>query len=250
MELRVKQISQPLLLREKLELVIGDGNNSGCYSSRIEDFTDEGIVISLPVFVSGKTLLRENSLVRVLITKEDAVYQFYCNIHKVKIRGLDGYLLQDISEIQRVQRRKYVRVDIAQEILISKIPEFLKNGKSTSPYLEWKTSFTVNLSGGGALIKTKTFIDNGDIALLNIDLFNHLALPKIIAGVCRRVVNKKDFYYCGLEFIVKDTINDYFPKHILKCLPPSVRKFDLQEQNILSNYVFQLQIKMRQKGLL
>lgn len=250
MELKLQKISQPLFLREKLEIIYGEGEDAGKYVTRIEDFSDGAIVVTCPEYVGGKKLLHNKAEVKIYITKEDAAYQFNCVIEKVQINNITGYVLHISSDIERVQRRRFARVDIFEEVLVSKLPKITQQNKISFGFLNWKTSVTQNVSGAGTLIRSEQKIDKNNLILLNFGLFPELNLPKIIAGICRRSEIKNDSYYCGVEFIESDNLEKFIKQPLLKCLPASIKSFNTRIQNNLVNYLFRQQIKLRQKGLI
>ena len=250
MELKLQKISQPLFLREKLEIIYGDDENAGRYVTRIEDFSNGDIIVTSPEYVGGNKLLHNNAEVKVYITKEDAAYQFYCVIEKTQINNISGYILHIISDIERVQRRRFARVEIFEEVLVARFPEITQQNKISFGFLDWKTSVTQNISGAGVFIRSEQQIEENNLILLNFGLFPELNLPKIIAGICRRSEIKNDCYYCGVEFIESDNLEKFIRQPLLKCLPASIKNFDTRTQNNLVNYLFQQQIKLRQKGLI
>lgn len=238
------QSSQTLKLWEKIEIVVGEDSEQGYYISRIEEIIRNGVIVSAPEFVRGKSLLRDNIDVVAMVTKEDAVYQFPCRIKKLKA---DSFRLTSSGKIRRVQRRRFVRIDYRCKVMYSRLPS---RGSNESGFLKWNTSYSVNISGGGILIKLQEKIPVDDVVLLRIDLFNELNLPDIIAGISRRHYRENDNHLCGIEFVDGATLNRLFTRDQLVSFPRSIRQFDLRTQNILANHIFKKQIELRQKGIL
>ncbi|MEA3296434.1 MAG: flagellar brake protein [candidate division Zixibacteria bacterium] len=249
MELTLPRLSQPLKLWEKIELVTGDGNQAGFYTARIEDFVNEGIVISSPEYVKGKTLLRENSDLVIMITKADAVYKCSTRIKKYHQKGSNLFVLSQPRHVRRVQRRQFVRIDIWEPIEYARIIT-LKGEENYEEHLNWCRTTTINMSGGGILLKLTENIDVQDKLLLKVGCFPEVGLPAIVAGICRRIVIINDKDVGGVEFLTSDVLTEHFRNDELKRLPKSIKGFDHQVQNQLVNFIFQRQIEMRQKGLL
>jgi len=247
-ELCLPQLAQPLKLWEKIELVIGEDSTAGHYVSRIEDFVEDGILIDKPDFVEdgilidkpemvgGSTLLRDNADIAVIVTKDDAVYQFFCRVRK---QDNGRFFLTMPDRVKRVQRRRFVRIDMSDDILYASPT---REGQ-VGDFLKWHTGYGLNLSGGGILLRTSEEIAEGDIVLMKIPVFCELRLPKIVATVCRRVIADKDQFRYGMEFAEVNAMRRYFP-------PQSVKEFNHHIQAILVDYVFKHQISLRQKGLL
>jgi len=245
-ELCLPQLAQPLKLWEKIELVIGEDSTAGHYVSRIEDFVEDGILIDKPEMVGGSTLLRDNADIAVIVTKDDAVYQFFCRVRK---QDNGRFFLTMPDRVKRVQRRRFVRIDMSDDILYALAPSPTREGQ-VGDFLKWHTGYGLNLSGGGILLRTSEEIAEDDIVLMKIPVFCELRLPEIVATVCRRVIADKDQFHYGMEFAEVNAMRRYFPPKYLRRLPQSVKEFNHHIQAILVDYVFKHQISLRQKGLL
>ena len=247
--LSLPHLSQPLKLWEKLELVIGEGDQKGIYTARIEDFDSEGILISSPEFVRGHTLLRENAEVLIVFTKDDAAYQCYSRINKHPKAGKNFYLLSKPGKTKRVQRRQFVRVDMLEQLEYARLSPVM-DWENYADRLEWFSTTSENMSGGGVMIKTDEMLEPEDRVFMKIGFFPGQGLPEMIAGVVKRVFTVEKRTMVGIEFIVSDRLSDYFKSNDLPRLPASVKRFDYRTQNRLVAYIFQQEIELRKKGLL
>lgn len=245
MQLVLPQISQPLKIWEKIEIIIGDDDNKGIYQARIEDFVNDDIVITPPEFQEGKTLLRDDSPVVVLVTKKDAVYQFSSRIKKIKDKKNIAYLLSPPKDITRVQRRQFVRIDMFCHLRAAFIDSLDKDGK-----FKWFNASSVNISGGGMLLECVEKIKPSDIIVFTSDVFSKLNIAQPIAAICRRTYEEDKKYYSGVEFIRADHLSLHLEKKQIKLLPHSITLFDRFTQNQLINFIFHQQIEMRKKGLI
>lgn len=250
MSLTLDRLPQPLEIWEKIELIVDSGDEgSGYYVTRVEDFTNDGIVIGSPEFVHGNSLLRDNVPVVVIITKGDAIYKFNTRISRLKSRRADSFLLSPIGAIQRMQRRRFARADYRAEALYAVVSD-VDVRKGIKESLHWKTVKSVNISGGGILIRGNERIPIDTIVLLKTALFVELHLPEILAGIVRRSESHESVFLTGIEFITAETIKQSISPPLLRCLPRSIRDFNQRAQGLLTNQVFKLQIELRQKGLL
>jgi c-di-GMP-binding flagellar brake protein YcgR len=249
--LSLPHLSQPLKLWEKLELVTGEGDETGIYIARIEDFIAQGIVISSPEFVKGHSLLRENAKVLIVFTKDDAAYQCHSRIKRYPIDGKNLYLLSKPNRTKRVQRRQFVRVDMLKCLEYARLSPVM-DWENYDDHLEWFSTTTDNMSGGGVMIKIdeelKLELENR--VFMKIGFFPGQGLPDMVAGVVRRVFTLEKRIMAGIEFIVSDRLGDYFKSDDLAQLPASVKRFDRRTQNRLVSYIFQQEIELRKKGLL
>ncbi len=249
MELTLPHLSQPLKLWEKLELVTGEGNEAGIYTARIEDFLGEGIVISSPEYIKGSTLLRENAEVRILFTKEDAAYQCYSRIKKHPVSGKNFYLLTPPRNVKRVQRRQFVRIDMHEQLRYARISPVME-WENYAERLEWTQTTTINMSGGGLLLKLNGELELLDRVFVQVSLFPGQGLPETVAGIVRRVLTIEKQMMAGIEFIVGEHLGEFFKSTDIKRMPASVTRFNYRAQNRLASYIFQQEIELRKKGLL
>lgn len=249
MQVSLLQLSQPLKLWEKLEIVVNEGDETGRYLARIEDFSEEGIVISRPEFVRGGALLRQNRDVIVEVTREDAAYQFYSCIRRVTTHAKTIYLLTFPVDARRLQRRRFVRIDIYKRVSYANLTRH-KREHNVGDWVTWQESSIVNISGGGMLIKADENLAPRDLLLVKIDFFPEIGLPDTIAAICRRTFRQENGFLVGIEFLLSQRLGHYFKKGEFKNLPQSVRDFDPTAQNKLVVYIFHQQIELRKKGLL
>lgn len=245
MHLALPQISEPLKLWEKIEIVVADGDDKGLYLARIEDFIDDGIVISNPEFREGNTLLHDNCEVVVLVIKEDAVYQFYSLLSKKDSGDKPIFVLTLPREIRRVQRRQFVRIEVVSNIKVANM-----GARDVTKRPSWKDTVCMNISGGGMLIKSILDLDAPDLLLIKSDIFSQLDIPQPVAAICRRSYLRDNQNHTGIEFIRGDSLTHYFYEQEAKHLPETVAQFDHKTQNKLVTYVFQQQIELRKKGLI
>jgi c-di-GMP-binding flagellar brake protein YcgR len=245
MELALPQISEPLKLWERIEIVVADGDEQGLYLARIEDFMADGIVISNPEFKEGQTLLRDHSEVVVLVIKEDAVYQFYSLLAKMEIGGKTLFVLTLPREIQRVQRRQFVRIEVIHDVSFANL-----GARNIEQEDVWNDTVSINFSGGGMALKTTEEMEPPNILLVKSEIFTRLKVAQPVAAICRRTFYQDNQHYTGIEFIRSDNLPHYFYREELERLPESVSDFDHAAQNRLVTYVFQQQIELRKKGLI
>ncbi len=249
MPLTLPQVHQDLKLWEKIEIVVGDHTSEGRYVARIEDFCSQGIVISNPEFIGGSTLLRDNCHVAVLVTREDAVYQFHSNIRKISTQLRTIHLLTSPQSAGRVQRRQFVRIELYGKIAYANLTDD-KWTTNSGGQIVWREATAINVSGGGILINVTDNLSAQDVLLMKISLFKKIGLPDTIAGICRRTFRYSKKLFAGIEFIQSQQLRHHFSKQEMKTLPQSVRDLNQSAQHKLAAYVFQEQIQLRRKGLL
>lgn len=163
------------------------------YKSTIQDIKKNEIIISIPV---GEGIY-------LTINAGDEIEQYYYddkgNIFKytTKIlgrlieKGMPFYRLSLPYNIEKIQRRDFVRVDIVKEITYI-------NAKNINTS-EMKKALIIDLSGGGTKIKVKEKLYKDDIILISFseEDFNLRIKGKIV----RVDMTENKDYICGVKFI-------------------------------------------------
>lgn len=243
-----QQIDFPLNIWDRVELLVGEGDEQGIYVSRIEDVNAEGIVIVKPDFVAGNKLLTANSIIYVQFLKPDALYRFSARLRQLTNGSNGQILLHSLGRMERVQRRQFVRVDMHLELKYAHLKR-PPSGIITEDQ-KWHDSFASNVSAGGLLMKIDDEVKKGDLLLTKIGRYEEMGIPRLVAVyVCRLLVMDK-VPFAGVEFVLDRRLSWHFTNKEIEKLPPQVKKFSSNVQSHLVKYVFDQQIKERQKGLI
>lgn len=239
----------PFKVWEKVEIIAGDDNQAGHYLARIQDFINGGIIITEPEFIQGHTLLHENAEVRVLVTREDAVYQFRSSIKRIFSQSKKQYLLTPPHYLERVQRRLFVRVQLSRPMSWARIVP-VAEWQLLDDRARWQSTATIDLSGGGVLFKVKEEMEHHTRLLIRPSWFTDLGLPETVAALSQRCFRNKADLFCGAAFVLADQLHRFFTPEELAGLPRCISSFDTNAQNTLVNYIFKTQVALRRKGLL
>ena len=242
-------LTQPLKIWERIELVVGNPPDTGRYLARIQDFINGGIVITEPEYLEGSTLLREDINVLVMVTRDDAMYQFSSQIKRMLSNVTREYLLAPPRRFERVQRRMFARVETTKKLTYAVIVP-LGEWQSYDDRLEWHSSQTVDMSGGGIQFRSQEPLAVMTPILVKLEIFKEIGLSEYVVAIVRRCLIKENENYCGAEFLLSDQMHLHLSESQHLALPDSVTHFDRNSQNRLSAYVFSLQVNLRQKGLL
>jgi c-di-GMP-binding flagellar brake protein YcgR len=240
----------PLKIWDRLEIIVGEGEMEGVYTSRLEDIGGGRLVIGRPVFRHGKSLLAAGRWVTVTYTRADAAYQFAARLIEAEPRSRDSVWLVDLGNIKRAQRRRFVRVELALKVNYNSIKtpltEPVEVDVDTMP-----VATTINLSAGGILIPTESIIERGTYLLLHFKTPGKLHFSELILGVCRRRSSAGyDQHVAGIEFILAEDMSQHFSLEEIKRLPQEVKQFSAWTQNELVSGLFNEEIILRQKGLI
>ncbi len=241
--------SQPLKVWERLCLVVGDDHDAGIYIARIEDFMGGNIVITSPEYVQGNTLLRDGVAVIVQVTREDAVYQFHSQIRQRSLGGANRGYLAPPTHLERVQRRRFVRIPVTQAVhyrrVASPLVEQVKCDRT-----DCQRATTIDISGGGAFVRLPEALAVRDLIVMQLDFLKKAGVTDCLLAVCQRAVNDKQGMAAGVEFVLANELSSHFTSAECRLLPQGVGRFDVAAQNKLVSFIFGEQISMRKKGLL
>ena len=243
------KLGTELRIWEKICIVVGEGREAGIYEARVEDILNGGIVVTEPVFVSGHTLLRNGVAVAVQITRDDAAYQFFSNIRIQNTGASKRAHLSPPRGLKRIQRRLFARVDMSAPLLYSRItPDF--DWAEWPAGVERHASSLVNISGGGLLMTIDTDVARNDVILLSLELLKEAEIPVELLAVSRRVFERNDHRYCGVEFLMTDDLGTHLGTAEVSKVPEKVCRFNDRFQDKLVTFLFHKQIELRRKGLI
>lgn len=238
-----------LRIWEKICIVVGEGREAGIYEARVEDILNGGIVVTEPIFVSGHTFLRNGVVVAVQVTRDDAAYQFYSNIRVRNSPTSKRAHLSPPRGLKRIQRRLFARVEMSAPLLYSRItPDFDWAAWPTG--VERLPSSLVNISGGGLLMRVDADLVRNDVLLLSLELLKEAEIPIELLAVCRRVVERNEHRFVGVEFLMTDDLGTHLGTDEVSKVPEQVCRFNNRFQDKLVTFLFHKQIELRRKGLI
>lgn len=247
---RTRTNSLTVQVWEKLQIAVGEPGKEGVYSCRVNDIKKDRLVISRPEFQYGSSLLANNRVVSVRFTRADAAYSFKARIVEPENSDDDSMYLVELGKVERLQRRRFVRLDLVYslqyKILHKPIEEAVE--LKGAGFFEART---LNLSAGGALLRSDSEIKVNQLALIEFQNCGLENLPRCLIGICRQVrKDEKKIYLAGFEFILIEDLSKHLGKAQQAYLPSAARKFDSRMQNALVTELFTEQLLMRKKGIL
>lgn len=238
-----------LALWERLQLFVGDGPDQGIYDARVEEFLNGGIVISQPVFQSGAQRLRENCPVRVIVTRQDALYEFDSTVRRFGSANDGRAILTPPRSMQRIQRRLFVRLAVHEPARIAVL-----SPAPAQPVRLEQLSFAPctlkDISGGGALLQIDAEIPASQPVLIDSPLFAEWNLPRFLLGRTTEMRHTTPHPRVGIEFLTAPRAARHFGSPFVTALPEICFGYDQRTQDKLVTRVFHEQVKLRQKGLL
>jgi len=235
---------------ERLHIEVGEERKKGTYTCRIEDIAEDHLIISRPEFKSGQSLLADDRIVTVSCSRADAAYSFTARIAEMRPKSTTSMYLRDMGRVSRMQRRRFVRLDICLKLRYKTLARPLHQPVALTTH-DLTESHALNLSAGGLLIIVENQIELNDPLMLLIAGGKFRHLPRWMIAACRHMRTMDGGQRAaGIEFILKEDLPRYLKSSELKYLPKSLTLFDDKMQNRLVGELFAEQLLMRQKGIL
>lgn len=191
------------------------------YKSSVQDVTEDYVGVSIPVRRGEYIALTINELVDVIYYEEKQVYKFHSKVVGRKRDGIPMILLAPPSDILKVQRREFFRIDLTENIKYLKVDNEITEEqfdlliKDSEKYDD---AILLDLSAGGIKINTKNELKNGDKIIVQMPL-----LQEKISVLCQCVRSYKDlntkFYTCGIAFTdIDKQIREKLINHVFKLM--------------------------------
>lgn len=235
---------------ERLQLHTGLAGSEGVYSCRVADIHPDRLMISRPIFDYGHSLLAHNRRVDVTFTRADAAYTFTARLRESEPRSPEWMFLTELGEVNRFQRRRFVRLDISEPVGYQLLRRPLTAPVSAGA-AEFRYSRSINISAGGMLLLVSDDVKAGDLLLLDFTRASIQQFPRNAVAVCRHLrPDIENSPAAGVELILSENITLHVSAGETTYLPEEATRFDLRRQNALVAELFTLQVALRQKGLL
>ncbi|HZK42813.1 MAG TPA: flagellar brake domain-containing protein [Syntrophomonadaceae bacterium] len=136
-----------------------DPTNVTYLSSRVEGKTNEFLYLAIPIRRGELIPLRKGSEIKVVFTHEKNTYSFTTLIMERQREPIPVLKVHKPENLVRIQRRSYVRLLLNLEATFSVLPDQTEH-KGT----------TLDVSGGGVLLITKTELEKGQILDFRLDI--------------------------------------------------------------------------------
>lgn len=234
-----------IALWEKLTLALQKEGNLTEFLTRVEDIKKDSLILEMPVRHSGRGSISKGDEVEVSYNRKDACYTFKANIMDL-FEGESGSIeISRNDDVKRVQRRKFVRLDIAGEM---KFRILDTTDPSKSDIGRPNTGSLLNISAGGVLFETESNVPEGAMLILNFALRGNESLENILATVKRVDTADDDYRLVGAEFITEENLAKFGLESLKDLLPPGTGTFDKNLQKLVIQYIHRQQVRMRKEG--
>jgi c-di-GMP-binding flagellar brake protein YcgR len=232
-------------LWERVSLTIEKDGQVSEFASRIEDIRQGSYVLEMPIRQSGLYQLKKGDIVEITYNKSDSVYTFKTSI--LDHFEEDGAIeIEKAIEATRVQRRKFIRIDIAGRLAF----RTLDDNSSGSVGLGSESSGTLlNISAGGLLFECTYQLTENSMILLSFSLKSKHTLKNILAIIKRCEGTQEEGYLIGAEFITRNNYKEHGLEKLEQFLPPGCGTFDENLQKLVLRFIYDQQIEAKKKSL-
>ena len=226
------QYSEILSIGTKIELINITDDKESLYPSYIKDIEKNEIMIDQPPIDSQKVYLSVGNILKIIITTDDAVYSFKSGVIRKQLSPINGVWIRKPYKIDRMQRRKYLRVNANLPLLLQMID---KDGDMLEINVKMR-----DLSGGGVSFYTnedlRKYIDIGRF-YLTIDFNKQLPILKVESVLVNQRVVKSE----------AAASKKAYPEYICAFAFLNLEEYIIDE---LCKFCFQYQLELKRKGLL
>lgn len=149
------------LPNKKVSIRVIDGDYQGYYNSRIEEITEKEFILALPFIGTVPIPIRIGEKISIYSVSDDAVYRVDGEIVKRQLEPIPILQVKISEDIERVQRRRYVRIPIVLNI------QYKLKGVDKIYY-----TYSKDISGGGVRIILPELLKVYDIIEMRIELIS------------------------------------------------------------------------------
>ncbi|MCX6827516.1 MAG: hypothetical protein NTV06_09695 [candidate division Zixibacteria bacterium] len=133
-------------------------------------------------------------------------------------------------------RRQFVRFGLSKNVRLTFFDDvnigFIRLSK-----LKWLETNTIDIGGGGMLVKVPVFVSEDDYVVLNLGI-EGFSMPKLLVGRIRhKQRDEENRTNIGIEFIVREGNSLLLPKSLVQNLPPQLFDFDEHKRKELAHFL-------------
>jgi len=187
-------------LNKKLEILIDEKY----FVSNIQDITEDYIAISIPINSGEYVPLSKGAIIDVIYYEEENLYKFKSVVLGRKFENIPILLIANPKEIKKIQRRKYVRVQLIKYVKYKNLKSEQNTKPSTIDESQYLKGILVDLSGSGMKVKVHEQVKLNDFLLVSLNVNDEDIF--IVGKVMRIIKDDEGRFICGLSFESLDNI--------------------------------------------
>ncbi|SYZ74251.1 hypothetical protein TRIP_C60521 [Candidatus Zixiibacteriota bacterium] len=133
-------------------------------------------------------------------------------------------------------QRQFLRLRMEHDVRLTFFDE-TNIGHVRLNKLKWLETSTVNIGGGGMLVRIPTFIGSEGYMALHLGL-NEIELPTLLVGRIRHRQHPENTHnQVGVEFIIRESCAEKLPRNLIRNLPLKMFDFDKAGRMTLAEYL-------------
>lgn len=189
------------MINNKVEIIWQDQQ----FSSNIQDFDEENIVIGIPILNGMYFPISRNEIIDVIYYVNDEAYKFTTKITGKKLENnIPQLILKYPTKIEKIQRREFVRIHISGDVRYKNYVKDFNNDFD-------KSGVMLDISGGGMRLLTHEDYPVGQKLEIEVILNEDKIL---VIGEVIRVLKNEVGYLCALKFDIIPGIQEKLIKDI------------------------------------
>jgi c-di-GMP-binding flagellar brake protein YcgR len=193
------------------------------YASQVVELHhDDFMDVLIPIHKNRDVVLKLDTMLKVVISKGEAVYEFKAVLHEKLFGRIPLYRLKILDEFNKIQRRNFYRLKLMRDIEAAQV-EDLKERK----YGERFRCNLHDISAGGIHISTSKELQENELIEFKLNLNDNKLV--VFGVVVRRTLsgNPRAQFSYGIKF---ERMSEY-------------------ERNVITKFIFEEQRRLIKKGL-
>lgn len=184
-------------INKKLEILFEDG---AIGKSIIQEIDEDYLYLGIPMNEGMYYPLNRGDLVEGYYTDDKGnIYKFKSEVVGRKHDKIPLIIINIPTEVHKVQRRRYVRVDYVTEISYALLKDYSEETKKNILQGEFIKGYSLDISGGGMRAKISSEVKLGDHIMVSVPIesYEFVSLCKV-TRIERDQESK--LFICGLAF--------------------------------------------------
>lgn len=192
--------SKVIKVGERVEVSISTDAENNSYSSRIEDYDTDELIMAMPMREGYPIIPMTGSVVHVTLLTNMCMYRFAAVYIGKKADPIPVWVVSMPREVEKYQRRQFVRVEVMLPVKI-RIEETTEDGEKvlSAPV----PCYSRDISGGGMRIVSKQKIRRGAVLQVETGRLPFLGFLNTRCEVvrCAKPASAADVYWIGVKFL-------------------------------------------------
>ncbi|MEG1256033.1 flagellar brake domain-containing protein [Clostridium sp.] len=204
-------------INNKLEVYTEDNKLA---KSIIQEVDNDSISIAMPIYMGINYPLLKGNLIECNYNDgKGNIYRFTAEVIGRKFDRIPMIVISKKSELEKIQRRDFVRIPFINEIGYAIIDKYNERMLHDIEKVDYKSGKSLDLSGGGMRIKIKESLNLNQLIMIKTEVNNK---PVLALGKVARIENSQgDEHVYGMAF---KYIDNKVREEIIKFIFQNMRK--------------------------